>query len=476
MPAHRRKQTNAMLYTLITFVGLFIAATTVAVIFYVKAEEYRIEGESLDNELSNFATRDEQDGVASIIGTKANLKTWMGTMVGYLDNATSMIAGGVPAQTSAEVKINRATKENTNSIELAQKYIEITEPNTTGLTQIINGLAAELENTINQKLATQKQLENLQMEFEDADEANYETRQQLLAEQDKLMQDINDIQQRYDELSANLEQTTGQEVDNIRRKLEQTTADYKTTNAKLLETQARLNEALEMLKLAKEEIAKIEPGPNRSAMAYKPDGKIVSVDNQAKIVSIDIGSKDHAYRGLTFTVYNRGTSVTEDGQGKCEIEVFDIAETYSLARIIPSENNKPLLEGDIIANLVWDSEKVNVFVAIGDFDFNNDGYIDSNAQQRLANLIEKWGGRLDQNISIDTDFLIVGKEPQVIPVDEENDLNLIVEQNNEDALERLRHYNDTLDKAESLWIPVFNYDRFLYFIGYTGMIDQAGSI
>ena len=42
MPAHRRKQTNAMLYTLITFVGLFIAATTVAVIFYVKAEEYRI--------------------------------------------------------------------------------------------------------------------------------------------------------------------------------------------------------------------------------------------------------------------------------------------------------------------------------------------------------------------------------------------------------------------------------------------------
>ena len=476
MPAHRRKQTNAMLYTLITFVGLFIAATTVAVIFYVKAEEYRIDGQSLENELSNFATGDEQDGVSSIIGARANLKTWMGTMVDYLDDTTSMIFGGVPAQTSAEVKIDKAIKENETAIELAQKYIDITEPNTTGLTQIINGLAAELENTINQNTDIQKQLENLQKEFEDADNANDEVRQQLLAKNEELLQDVNNIQQLYDDMAADLEQTTGQEVSNIRRKFEQLTADYKATNAELLDTKARLKEAREMLMLAKEEIAKIEPGPNRSAMAYKPDGKIVSVDNQANIVSIDIGIKDHVYRGLTFTVYNRGTSVTEDGQGKCEIEVFDIAETYSLARIIPSETNKPLLDGDIIANLVWDSEKVNVFVAVGDFDFDNDGYIDSNPNRRLGDLVEKWGGRLDENISIDTDFLIVGKAPKVLPVDEENDLDLIVEQNNEYALERLRLYNDTLDRAESLWIPVFNYDRFLYFIGYTGNIEQAGSI
>ena len=476
MPAHRRKQTNAMLYTLIIFVGLFIASTTVAVIFYVKAEEYRIGRDSIENELNNFATRQEQDDVASDIGARANLKTWLGTVLDYLDNTTSMIVGGVPAQTSAEVKFNRAAEENTSAVESAQKYIDITEPNTTGLVQIINGLTAELENTINQKLTTQKQLENLQKQFEDADKANYETRQNLLAEKDKLMQDVNDIQKQYNDLSANLEQTTGQQVDNIRRQLVQIRADYKTTNAKLLETEAKLNEALEMLKLAKEEIAQIEPGPNRDAMAYKPDGKIVSVDNQAKVVSIDIGSKDHVYRGLTFTVYNRGTSVTEDGKGKCEIEVYDIAETYSLARIIPSEKNKPLLEGDIIANLVWDSDKVNVFVAIGDFDLNNDGYIDSDAKQRLGDLIKKWGGRLDDSISIDTDFLIVGQQPRVLPVDEENELSLIEQQNNEEALKRLRFYNDTLQRAESLWIPVFNYDRFLYFIGYTGMIDQAGSI
>ena len=42
MPPGKRRQSNAMLYTLITFVGLFIIATTVAVIYYVKAEEQGI--------------------------------------------------------------------------------------------------------------------------------------------------------------------------------------------------------------------------------------------------------------------------------------------------------------------------------------------------------------------------------------------------------------------------------------------------
>ncbi len=47
MPAARRKQSNAMLYTLIIFVGLFIVATTVAVFFYVKAEDYRTSNDDM---------------------------------------------------------------------------------------------------------------------------------------------------------------------------------------------------------------------------------------------------------------------------------------------------------------------------------------------------------------------------------------------------------------------------------------------
>jgi hypothetical protein len=43
------------------------------------------------------------------------------------------------------------------------------------------------------------------------------------------------------------------------------------------------------------------------------------------------------------------------------------------------------------------------------------------------------------------------------------------------SLQRLSRYNGLRDQAQSLWIPVFTYDRFLYFIGYKGHINQAGA-
>ena len=41
MPPTKRRQSNDMLYTLIVLIGLCIVAVTVAVIFYIRAEEAR---------------------------------------------------------------------------------------------------------------------------------------------------------------------------------------------------------------------------------------------------------------------------------------------------------------------------------------------------------------------------------------------------------------------------------------------------
>ena len=70
MPPGKRRQSNAMLYTLITFVGLFIVATTVAVIYYVKAEELRTTTADAVNELGKMASADEVRRVGDIVGTK----------------------------------------------------------------------------------------------------------------------------------------------------------------------------------------------------------------------------------------------------------------------------------------------------------------------------------------------------------------------------------------------------------------------
>ena len=478
MPARRRKQSNAMLYTLITFVGLFIATTTVAVIYYVKAEEYKTAEADLQRDIDNLATDRERQALGTIVGTKQPGKTWIGTMVSYFDTTVALVAGGVAEPTSAEVKVNNSNTEVSNALKLAQEHnITLGDPNTTGLIQIVRKLKAELDNTINAKLEIQKQLDDQITRSEDTNKANFEKEQTLLAEKEKLLQQVADIEQKYNENSTLLEQTTSEQVKTLRDQLQQERDNLKAMNDELLKTQEGLKVAQDDLKSEKEKLSKIEPGPNREVLAYKPDGQIILIDDQAQVVHLNIGIDDHVYQGLTLTVYDRGTSIPEDGKGKAEIEVFDVAKTYSAARITQSELTKPILQGDIVANLIWETDRTNVFVIAGDFDLDNDEVIDYNGAGKIKALIEKWGGRVDDAISIDTAFIVLGKQPQVLqkPTLDELDIDPRAMDVYNDSLQRLNRYNGLRDQAQTLWIPVFTYERFLYFIGYKGHITQAGA-
>ncbi len=479
MPARRRKQSNAMLYTLITFVGLFIVATTIAVIYYVDAEDKKTRLADMQNQIDDLADNSERNALGTIVGTKASRKSWLGTMVEHLDRTTSLIVGGVPETTSAEAKMNDVNTKVGRVLQSAQEHIDIAEPNTTGLVQIISDLTAELQNTKNAQLATQKDLDDQRAKFESAAKAYSEREQIIQDEKNKLQQQVNTIRADYNDLQARLEQSTEEQINILRRQLEEANANLRTLNDTLLKTQAELKMSEGIMKRAQQEVMDIKPPPDHEVLAHIADGKIILIDNQAKVVHLNIGSNQRVYRGLTFTVYDRSGAIPKDGKGKAEIEVYDVAETYSAARIIRSEPTKPILDGDIVANLIWNSDKINEFVIAGDFDLDNDGNFDFNAIGRIRLLIEKWGGRVADTISIDTDFLLLGRQPQVPtqqPTFEELELDPGAMQRYEALLQRLNHYNQLQSQAQALWIPIFRYERFLYFIGYKGQVSQAGAI
>ncbi len=478
MPARRRKQSNAMLYTLITFVGLFIVATTIAVIYYVDAEDKKTRLTDMQNQIDDLADSSERNALGTLIGTKASRKSWLGTMVQHLDGTTSLIVGGVPETTSAEAKMNDVNTKVGRVVQSAQEHINIAEPNTTGLVQIIGDLTAELNNTKKAKLATQEQLNDLQEKFKSTAKAYAEREQIIQGEKDMLQEQVNNIRADYNDLQVRLEQSTEEQVDTYRKQLEEANANLKTLNDTLLKTQAELKMSQDIMKRAQQEVMAIKPPPDHEMLAHRADGKIILIDNQAQVVHLNIGSNQHVYQGLTFTVYDRSGAIPRDGKGKAEIEVYDVAETYSAARIIRSEETRPILDGDIVANLIWNSDKINEFVVAGDFDLDNDGNFDFNAIERITALIEKWGGRVADTISINTDFLLLGGQPQVPtqqPTFEELELDPGAMQRYEAMLQRLNHYNQLQKQAQAFWIPVFRYERFLYFIGYKGQISQAGA-
>ncbi len=598
MPPGKKPQANTMLYTLIAFVGLFILATAGAVIFYVKAEEHKKNAEDMEREIRNLATTGERSKMGAIVGTKQSGQSWLGTMAEHLDQMVTLIVGGVPQPTSAEVKVDTTDRKVKDTLELLahqrltikdiapkapnnefvellvkqqfsavtenfdeamknalphekleerwkstigqmgpfkqqigvrtekqlgydvvfvtcefekgyldvkvvyndkkqvaglffvptppevlksyqeapkpvtgeQPYIEINDPEKAGLIQVIEQLKAKLDYIIEADAALQKQFDDLQRRYDADMTANFEKEEALLAEKEKYKQQVEDTLRDYKELEELLRKTTDEQVQTLSAQLREEKENLRTVNQELLKTQAELKESEELMRRAQQELREIKPEPDREVAAFKPDGKIILVNDQTKVVHLSIGSEDHAYRGLRFTVYDRSTSVTKGGEGKAEVEIFDIAKNHSAARIIRSEINRPILEGDIVANLIWDSSKTNIFVVAGDFDLDNNGIVDFDAVDKITALIEKWGGKVADDVSIDTDFLVLGKAPKVLkePTREGAETDPAAIQKYNASLRRLDRYKEVQSRAEFLWIPIFNYERFLYFIGYKG--------
>ena len=478
MPARNRPQSNAMLYTLITFVGLFIIATTVAVIYYVKFEEQRTTVNQSKRDLGEMVNRSEWQNKGKIIGTRQVPKTWLGTVVDYLDKLVIQIIGGPSIDTSAEEKVNTVNRTIENTLQmLAREYLDIDtiDPNTTGLIQIIEKLKTKLDNTTNAALALEKQLEDLHNRFNDAMEAGHQTEQKLLAEKKEYEQQVNNIKQQYNELEAFLKKNTEQQVQDLIAQLNQEKAEGDRLQTEMRQIGAKLSVAQQRIAHLQKQIHATMPSPDPNVPAYQPDGKIILIDNQ--IVHLNIGRDDRVYRGLTFTVYDRGMPIPKDGRGKAEIEVFDVQKNISTARIVHSEKRNPIVGDDIVANLIWDSHKTNLFMIAGEFDLNSDGAIDYDAIDKIKALIEKWGGKVTDTVSVDTDFLVLGRPPQVPgkPTLEQREEDPMAMQKYEASLQKLAHYNQVKSQAQALWVPVFNTERFLHFIGYKAQARRPGA-
>ena len=499
MPPGKRRQSNAMLYTLIIFVGLFIAATTVAVIYYVKAEELRTRGQELQQEMDRLATREEVRTMPGIVGAKMPGQSNVGTLVEYLNDMVRLVKGTPVQVTSAEVKISNVTQAVGPLIANASNYISLpmagpatidpnaadpnmADPNAVAapqvaLTTVIRELLAELEHTMSQRDVAEQELAKLRQRFDDAIATMEQNKQELTAKVDEYRQQVDTIKAEYEDLKLLVQQNSDERVETLLDQLEQTKADGKQLNQDLLRTQAELNVAQGRLQGALTQVGEIEPPPDKEAPAFKCDGKIILVDEASGVVRIDLGSDDRVYQGLTFSVYDSGAAIPRDGKPKAEVEVFAVDRQASAARVLSSNRKNPILTGDMVANLIWDAGRENEFAIAGEFDLNGDGGADYDAIRRIGTLIERWGGSVSREVTATTDYVILGDEPEVMlePTLDQLAVDPTAMEKYNAAKQTNEQYNQIRQRAEALWVPVFSYDRFLHFTGYASRVGKPGA-
>jgi len=505
MPAGKRRQSNAMLYTLITFVALFVVATTAAVIYYVRAEELRTQAKGLQDEMDKLVTRDESRNLGAIVGTKLPGQSNLGTVVEHLNEVVALVKGTPVRVTSAEVKVSEARQAVQPLLDKARAYIPLpgaapaavdpnaktakkadpnaADPNAASVTQValttaISGLLAKLDSVTREKTATEQELATRKAQFDDAIKSMEETKNDLTAKVNGYEQQVNGIKAEYAKLSASNDQSTKEQLGTLRGDLDKATASLKQLNDTLLKTQAESNVTQGRLQGALAQISEIKPAPDKEAPAFKPDGEVFLVDQAVSTVQINLGSDDHIYQGLTFSVYDRAAGIPRDGKPKAQIEVFAIDRKVATARVRSSDRKNPIATHDHIANLIWDSAKQNQFVIVGDFDVNRDGKPDFDGATKIEALIQRWGGTVARDVTATTDYVILGTEPKVPaePTPEAQTADPTAKEKYDAAKKRNEQYNQIRQRAEANSVPIFNYDRFLCFTGYANQTNKPGAL
>ncbi|MDI1290745.1 MAG: hypothetical protein PSX37_12440, partial [bacterium] len=209
-------------------------------------------------------------------------------------------------------------------------------------------------------------------------------------------------------------------------------------------------------------------GAEESALV---DGQVIGLDSSSGTLFLDIGAKQKAVLGMTFTVYGDRAAIRPDENGvypagKATIEIINVGETSSTARVTSASRGNPVVKGDVLANAVYDPTKVYKFVVFGNFDANRDGIASPLEAQEVRSMIESWGGEIVESLTGDCDFLVLGDRP-VVPARPADAAPLEVVQNFVRQQKEVQRYDDLADQARKTSVPVLNENRLYTLTGIT---------
>ncbi len=388
------------------------------------------------------------------------------------DNLAQLVAGPA-ARDNAAGTASTAADAALQKASTVAKGAGLNIPSSDNLSQAVvalsDGLNATMQKNqdLDRELASAKQqMADQVKQFDAARKEMDKTLSQVRAEQQQAVAALDAYQQQKNasvkeiENSAAADRTAAQQAAN---KAQVALAERQRTIDKLQQDVDRLRDKL---------------GENRinteDAVIRQADGHILRVPSK-DIVYIDLGSVNSITPGLTFEVYDKyegipaaGDSSTDDNlpKGKASIEVTRVGTNSSECHVMRQTPGTQITEGDLIANLVYDPNTKYVFMVYGDFDLDHNGVATAQEADVIKRLITQWGGKLANKVNVDTDFVVLGKEPTLPNFSRDELQDPFNAKKLADAQQALDQYLAVKKQAVDLHIPVLNQNRFLYLIGY----------
>lgn len=287
----------------------------------------------------------------------------------------------------------------------------------------------------------------------------------------KINQEKIDALQQSQKMTADQASAFGTTASEIRKQLDAANESINQLNSQNASLGAQIEKMKIIIAQLTDRLGEKRADPTR-AVIQQADGRVIRVPGSG-YVFIDLGTADHVTQGLTFEVYDRGEGIPPLGDpttnlnlpiGKASLEVISVLPTGSECRIIRQSPGTAIAEGDLIANLVFDKNTKYNFVVFGNFDLDQNGVATAADAEVMKRLITGWGGRVVPEINVDTDFVVLGKEPTVPEKPKENDPIALAAYDK--AEKEAEEYASISLRAREYRMPILNQNRFLYMVGY----------
>ncbi len=234
----------------------------------------------------------------------------------------------------------------------------------------------------------------------------------LKAEADKTGAKLKTMQTTIDERDAKIEGlnlTLRQERDKLQKEAKDVRAKLDAANDKMLNETRDLkdeNKRLERLvNVLQEQLAASRKKKTFGGKGVPfdkddepPDGKVILVERDTGVI-VNIGRKKGVRRGLRFEVFSVKGDGTRIKQG--DLEIKTVFPDISRAILVGGESPVDVVtKGDIIVNPAFDPGRARIFVA--------DTVFDDARKQKLRDNLAKYGSMLEPQLTIRTDYLIIG--------------------------------------------------------------------
>lgn len=389
------------------------------------------------------------------------------------DDLSKLVGGATPsaAMASAAEALTEAGKQ--------VQAFKATPPSTT------DNIAATIRSMTNIIVELQNKNTDLSKAAADAKAQAEETIKTTTAQMEAVNKQLADVRKQAEASETNAQAVTASHQDVLNQNATTIENQNRSYTTALTELQTQLDNAQRLIARTQAEnktvLAKynaVRPDAQQSTLRA-PDGTVVR-NSADGTISISLGAGQQIVPGMTFEVYDRGTGVpaiaaTDDltmPKGKASLEVLRVGPTTSECRVVRLSPASAIAEGDIIANIVYDKNTKYNFVVYGNFDLARDGNPSQADTTIIKRLITEWGGKLQNEVGVGTDFLVIGAEPVIPDFTEEQRRDPVNAKILSDKQAEFQAYVETLNKARELYIPILNQNRFLYYTGYYNLAKR----